>query len=228
MSNTDDLNARPKIIPKKVEPISARARDAEAVAQAMATAEPSVSSAPLMATAESLQRPQDVGEQPAPMAMHPADIAAQDVVREATARELEEHIEAFGAGFVRKPFAERQMRLSAPRRPGFHRHWVNDIPGRVAHMQERGYKIVTERGNPIKKTVSVAANGAGLDGFLMEIPVQWFEKDQRESQKAADEIEATIRRGEVAVGDGRNRYIPRDGIDIRDERQGSPLVPLRG
>lgn len=228
MSNTDDLNARPKVIPKKVEPPSARARDAEAVAQAMAAAEPAAEAAPpRMVNPESLQRPQDVGEQPAP-AMHPADRAAHDVDRKATAEELAEHTEAFGAGFVRKPFAERQMRLHAPRRPGFHRHWINDIPGRVAHMKERGYKIVHEDGKPIIKTVSVAANGTGLNGYLMEIPVQWFEEDQRASQKATDEIEATIRRGEMAVGDGRNRYIPRDGVDMRDERQGSPLAPLRG
>lgn len=227
MSNTDDLNARPKVIPKKVEPPSARVRDAEAVAQAMAAAETPAEPAPHMVNPESLQRPQDIGEQPAP-AMHPADRAAHDIVRKATAEELAEHLKEFGAGFVRKPFAERQMRLHAPSRPGFHRHFINDIPGRVAHMQERGYKIVTEGGKPIKKVVSVAANGTGLDGFLMEIPVQWFEEDQRASQKATDEIEATIRRGEMAVGDGRNRYIPRDGVDMRDERQGSPLAPLRG
>lgn len=226
MSDTSDINQRPKVIPKKVEPTTARQRDAEAVAQAMVTAEsPAAAPAPMMVNPESLQRPQDVGEQPAPMPMHPADVAAQDVTRRATADELAQHIEAFGPGFVRKPFAERQMRLHAPHRPGFHRHFINDIPGRVAHMQERGYKIVTEGGKPIKKVVSVAANGTGLDGYLMEIPIQWFEEDQRQSQKAADEIEATIRRGEVAVGDGRNRYIPRDGVDMRIERQNSPLVP---
>lgn len=225
MSNTDDLNARPKIIPKKVEAPTARARDAEAVAQAMAAADTPAQPAPMMVQPETLQRPQDVGEQPAPMAMHPADVAAQDVSRKATADELAEHIKEFGAGFVRKPFAERQMRLNAPRRAGFHRHWFNDTPGRVAHMKERGYKIVTERGVPITVMGSVSAQGTGLLQYLMEIPLQWFEQDQRESQKAADEIEATIRRGEMAVGDGRNRYVPRDGVDMRTERQNSPLVP---
>jgi hypothetical protein len=223
MSDTNDLNQRPKIIPKKVEP-AARGRDAEAVAQAMAAAAPQ--------PADTQRPPADVGEHPpAPEAppprpdIHPADLRAMEEDRRATAEELAGHIEAFGPGFVRRPFAERQMKLSAPRRPGFHRHWFNDEPGRIAHMKERGYKVVTENGKPITRTVGVSARGEGQTGYLMEIPLQWYEEDQRLSQKAADEIEATIRRGEMAVGDGRNRYVPRDGVDMRVERQNSPLVP---
>lgn len=238
MSDTSDLNQRPKVIPKKVE-APARVRDAEAVAQAMAAAAPQTLLGPAPV---SQQPPADVGEHPpapepaAPpvMAMHPADARRMDATRKATPEELAEHLEGFGPGFVRRPFAERQMRLYAPSRPGFRRRWVNDVPGRVAHFQERGYKHVTEGGKPISKVVSVKANGGGLDGYLMEIPIQWAEEDERASQRAADEIEATIRRGEVAVGDGSNRYVPRDVstgqplIQMQDERRGSPLAPMAG
>jgi hypothetical protein len=158
----------------------------------------------------------------APASVRPDERAA----RKATDAEIEAHIEDFGPGFVRKPFAERQARLSAPQRPGFHRHWFNDQPGRIVEMQERGYKIVTADGKPIKRTVGISARGDGETGILMEIPIQWWLDDMRQQQRSADETEATIRRNEVAAGDGSNRYIPRDGITVQVERRGSALAPL--
>lgn len=192
---TDDVNDRPRAVPKKPEPLK---RDGTAL--------------PFTAV-ESVAAPV-----PAP--------ARVDAVRKATDAEIQAHLEEFGPGFVRKPFAEREMRLTAPQRPGFHRHWFNDEPGRIVAMQERGYKIVSVDGKPMKRVVGVSARGDGQVGILMEIPIQWWLEDQRAQQKTADETEATIRRNEIAASDGSNRYIPRDGITVQVERRGSALAPL--
>ena len=149
--------------------------------------------------------------------------AARDLVADESTL-IEEHVSALGPGFVRTPFGQRSMRLAAPRREGFHRHWFNDTPGRLARAFAAGYKVVNNSdGKPIKQVVSVSARGDGEIGVLMEIPIAWFLEDQAAQKRVADELEATIRRGEVAASDGSHRYVPREGIEVKTEQGGSHL-----
>lgn len=102
-------------------------------------------------------------------------------------------------GFTRKPFGSQVQKLAYPPRPGFHRHWFNDTPGRIARAMEAGYKHVQDRdGKNVARIVGVAQQGGGQNAFLMEVPEQWWRQDQSLKDKARDEIDAKIRRGVIA------------------------------
>lgn len=119
------------------------------------------------------------------------------------------------AGFVRKPFGQRGARLSITPRPGFHRHWFNDNPGRIDQAREAGYTHVKdERGKVLVRTVDRGADGKGLKAYCMEIPQEWHDADLKLGQKPADETEAAILSGNIARKEGDNRYVPKDGIKI--------------
>jgi hypothetical protein len=45
---------------------------------------------------------------------------------------------------ARKPFGSMSLKLDYPQRDGFHRHWFNDIPGRIGRAQEAGYEHVKD------------------------------------------------------------------------------------
>lgn len=102
----------------------------------------------------------------------------------------------YPANFVRKPFGSHVQKLKYPERPGFHRHWFNDTPGRIPRALEAGYKHVQDLdGKNVARIVGVAQTGGGQNAFLMEIPLQWWNEDQAVKNKARDEIDAKIRRG---------------------------------
>ncbi len=248
---SSDLNARAKITPTKVEPTvraegmtdaerMARVREAKFAkqrAEAAAAAAHTVTAPDASADRQPEASPSRgensndrVGEMPAPRRPDPElaqQVSRADVVDQ-------DHLDALGPGFVRIPFGQRSARLAAPSRPGYHRHRFNDDGERVARALAAGYKVVNVNGKPDRRVVGTSARGDGQYGVLMEIPLVWYEEDMRLSQKPADDIEATIRRGEVAVGDGSKRYVPlepgtnRPMIDMRDEVQRGGVVPPAG
>jgi len=82
--------------------------------------------------------------------------------------------------------------LRYPERPGYHRHVFNDVDDNILIKQQAGYEIVqkkdlpsgdpragdaTQMGMPVSKSV-----GGGVKGILMEIPIEWYEEDQKERQ----------------------------------------------
>lgn len=141
------------------------------------------------------------------------------------------------AAFERTAFGDRNPRLSAPARKGFHRHWFIDKPGRIDRGLRAGWKFVKDHDgtNMLRVTGGYQLETKeGQKSYYMEMPQEWYEADQRATLQAVAETEATIRRGEVAVGDG--KYVPRDPatgnmmVHMEIERHGSalaPLVPIR-
>jgi hypothetical protein len=116
----------------------------------------------------------------------------------------------------RKPFGSMSLKLDYPQREGFHRHWFNDIPGRVARAQEAGYEHV--KGNDqknVSRIVGSAEGGGALTAFLMEIPEEWYQQDMASEQVVIDEKEAAIRQGTLDKAEGDNRYVPSQGISIK-------------
>jgi len=116
----------------------------------------------------------------------------------------------------RKPFGSMSLKLDYPQREGFHRHWFNDIPGRVERAKEAGYEHV--KGNDSKnvsRIVGTAEGGGALTAFLMEIPEEWYKQDMALEQKVIDEKEAAIRQGTLDKAEGDNRYVPSQGISIK-------------
>jgi len=99
----------------------------------------------------------------------------------------------------------RRQRLTLPERKGFHRHWFNDTPGRIDQAIEAGYTPIIDessldeegRGTAVTARVGVAASGDVLMAHAMEIPINFYDEDQREKQKPIDEFDAELRRGTV-------------------------------
>lgn len=119
----------------------------------------------------------------------------------------------------RKPFGSLEQKLAYPEREGFHRHWFNDIPGRVERALEAGYEHVKDKeGKNVCKNVGTAEGGGALVGYLMEIPEEWYLQDQAAQQAQVDSVEDTIKRGEFESKEGDGRYVPKQGISIKSGR----------
>ena len=100
---------------------------------------------------------------------------------------------------ARKPFGSHVLKLAYPERPGYHRHWFNETPGRIARATEAGYTHVKGAdGKNIARIVGVAEVGGGQNAYLMEIPLEWYKEDQALKDAKRDEIDAKLKRGIVA------------------------------
>ncbi|ACI52300.1 conserved hypothetical protein [Gluconacetobacter diazotrophicus PA1 5] len=125
----------------------------------------------------------------------------------------------------RRPFGLREQKLAYPEREGYHRHWFNDEPGRVARAQDAGYaQVMDESGKPVSRTVGVARGGGPQIAYLMEIPAEWYREDMAAQEAGHRELMAQIREGRVPGGptgaDRNAQYVPNGvGITIREERR---------
>jgi len=122
-------------------------------------------------------------------------------------------LERIDSGARRKeriPVGQRN-RLTAPRRPGYKRRFVNMQPGRIQMFEDAGYQLVTDQtydpDNPgVVKTGNRTAGptplgsavveevGGGQQAVLMEIREDWFNEDQARKARRLDEMEAQIKR----------------------------------
>lgn len=128
-------------------------------------------------------------------------------------------------GVSRRPFGLREQKLAYPDREGYHRHWFNDEPGRIARAGDAGYsQVLDESGKPVSMTVGVARGGGAQVAYLMEIPAEWYREDMAAQESGHRELMAQIREGRVPGGptgaDRQAQYVPQGvGISIREERR---------
>lgn len=116
----------------------------------------------------------------------------------------------------RKPFGTLEQKMNYPARPGYHRHWFNDVPGRIERAGEAGYAHVKDNeGKNVSMIVGTAPSGGPLHGFLMEIPEEWYKEDMAAQQKQVDAKEDAMRRGALESQEGDGRYVPAQGISIK-------------
>lgn len=116
---------------------------------------------------------------------------------------------------TRVPLGMKQASLSASVRPGYQRRWVNDVAGRLQQAIEGGYEHVAQDptaksqdlGVKTSRVVGSKEDGQAMSAYLMEIPVEWYEEDQRTKQKPVDDFEVAMK-GKSGF-DG--AYIPRSG-----------------
>lgn len=111
---------------------------------------------------------------------------------------------------TRLPFGSAVARLDYPPRAGYKRHWFNDSPGRLARALAAGYKqVLDEDGKVVHRPVGTSSGGGVLMGYLMEIPLAWWQRDMATQQAKVDQLDADIRRGNVAGEVGKDgRYVP--------------------
>lgn len=100
---------------------------------------------------------------------------------------------------TRRGFGSQDQKLAYPQRQGYHRHWFNDSPGRVASAKESGYtQVEDEAGKPVVRVVGVTATGAPLSAYLLEIPEEWWQDDMAENEKINLAKEEAIKGGASA------------------------------
>lgn len=125
---------------------------------------------------------------------------------------------------TRRPFGSQTQKLAYEPRAGYHRHWFNDLPGRIVQAQEAGYSFVEDKeGKKVHRVVGVDAAGGPLEAYLMEIPEEWYQEDMSRNEEATRKLDESIRRGNVAGEVGKDgRYVPASrGISIREGRGSS-------
>lgn len=108
----------------------------------------------------------------------------------------------------RIPLGTRNV-LTAPKRPGFVRRFVNDVGDRIQRFKDAGYSIVEEDinvGDPkIGKSSKLGSSveshvGGGQRAILMETPEQYYNEDYKRDQDKITAVENEIRRNSGLPG----------------------------
>lgn len=119
----------------------------------------------------------------------------EEAARAEAARQAAEAAEQMPTRRIRAPFGSQVQKLSLKPREGFHRHWINDEPGRIAQALKGGWThIKDDDGSPLSRIVNPATNGR--IAYAMEIRQEWYDEDMAEERKKVDDIENSIRRGQ--------------------------------
>lgn len=106
----------------------------------------------------------------------------------------------------RKPFGSHSQKLAYPPRQGYHRHWFNDVPGRVERAKEAGYEhVLGDDKKSVKRPVGVKEGGGVLLAYLMEIPQQWYDDDMKAQQDLIDKQERALERGKPLETEGESQ-----------------------
>lgn len=108
----------------------------------------------------------------------------------------------------RIPLGTRDV-LTAPKKPGFVRRFVNDKGDRIQNFKDAGWSPVEEDiqvGDP-KAGKSTAMGGtvnthvgSGQRAVLMEIPEEYYNEDRAASQAKITQVENEIRRTQKGPG----------------------------
>ncbi len=134
----------------------------------------------------------------------------------------------------RVPLGTPRSHLTAETREGYHRHWINDKPGRLELAIDGGYEFVKDKngkvgehgnlgshdlGSMVSRIVGTNEGGTPLRAYLMEIKQEWRDEDVKAKLSIAYEIDNQIRNGQA--GDDGNeygndhRYVPEEGINYK-------------
>ncbi len=131
----------------------------------------------------------------------------------------------------RVPMGGNRLRLTLPKREGYHRRWMNDVLDRLARAKAGGYTHIlktgvkvgtgpesghTDLGNVVSMVVGTHDDGRPMRAYAMEIRQDWYDADQYKKRAGLRQVEADMQRGEFETQDGdpSNRYIPEEGIKI--------------
>ena len=115
----------------------------------------------------------------------------------------------------RRPMSIPMRKLEFPERPGFHRHIINDVGGRLQQALDGGYTFVDKNdvqlnevgvtpgnadlGSRVSTPVGTDEHGKAIFGYLMEIPQEWFDEDQKVIHDRNDQVDKAILGGKIGV-----------------------------
>ncbi len=124
---------------------------------------------------------------------------------------------------LRKPksaFGSLQQKLALDKRSGYHRHWFNDIPGRIDEARASGWTHIEDSdGRPVKRVVGQGRDRGGLYAYAMELPeIFWLEDVASQEELARRPLEAIkgnpvqAKAGQSKPEDSSKFYSPREQI----------------
>lgn len=91
---------------------------------------------------------------------------------------------------LRKPFGAALMqKLALPVRIGYHRHWFNDVAGRIDEAKASGWSHIKNPrdGTPLKRVVGTGRDNNVLIAYAMELPEQFWQEEMAAKHKVAQE-----------------------------------------
>lgn len=101
------------------------------------------------------------------------------------------------------------------KKPDHAYRWFNDLPGRLARAEENDWVFVNNpeladqnAGGDTRIRVLAGADTTGKPyyAYLMEIPKEWYNKDQQEKMNKIAEIEEQIEGGAMEIQEQRATY----------------------
>ncbi len=94
---------------------------------------------------------------------------------------------------TRHEWGRFSQKLALPVRPGYHRHWFNDVAGRIDEAKASGWSHVKNPrdGTPLKRVVGTGRDNNVLWAYAMELPdVFWNEEMDLRHNAAKERIDA--------------------------------------
>lgn len=94
---------------------------------------------------------------------------------------------------LRKPLGAYSQKLALPKRPGYHRHWFNDVAGRVDEAKASGWSHVLDSDKKsLKRAVGTGRDNGVMYAYAMELPeVFWLEDMAARHEQASATVAAT-------------------------------------
>lgn len=130
----------------------------------------------------------------------------------------------------RHAFGTAQSKLAVENTdPNFHYHWINDVPGRIDEAMAGGYEFVKREevsllpgvtprnsapGDQVSAIVGKNEDGTALRAYLMKIPLEWYEENQKIIQDRVNLTDAAIREGRVTADTNSSKFYHKSG-DIK-------------
>lgn len=134
------------------------------------------------------------------------DVTSTQEAVAAVEETLDEAIARIGAARakVREQFGSMSLKLAMPTRPGYHRHWFNDVAGRIDEAQRSGWAHVNDKstGAPMKRTVGSGRDGGALVAYAMELPEVFWQEEMDARNKVASEKLESIKKNPFASKPG--------------------------
>jgi hypothetical protein len=102
----------------------------------------------------------------------------------------------------RTPLAARNRLTFRGKDPGFVYRYINDTEDRLERAREAGYEFVVSDESPGDKRVAEATKmgakvskqvGGGTTAFLMRIPKEYYEDDQKAKTSKINELEKSLK-----------------------------------
>lgn len=122
---------------------------------------------------------------------------------------------------IRLPFGGAMaQKLALPKRPGYHRHWFNDVAGRIDEASASGWAhIINPRdGKPMHRVVGTGRDNKALEAYAMELPeVFWKEEMDARHAVASERVDAIKKNpfpaapGQAKAADAGKFYSPTEG-----------------